>query len=574
MEGSPHSIRPVLALQATGLTILTALVVGLVYSQRQNEQAEIQTPRETLRAVAAPVSDLMVAPYQYAATGERALSQEARQAQAQARAGLKTLGQLVDGVEEDSARALFRLGKFSNASNLVFNGGEDPDYTAAFEEISDSRSGVVVAMNKLHQQVEFRIAAVHTRNMNLLLGAWGLMLVVTLSTSLLARRRARKMEVDGPNAIKQALSGVSDALHAAVEGGEIPEVPEHPLVAPLRNVVLDTTKMMTELRAEGARAQRSSSFTRDLIESLDLHDDEKGVMSAALRTMRATYPAAGVELMVVNDETVTIEVHEGGTAACSLKKPDDCPMLRKGRTLHHSVGEGGLRCPHLTSDQAHVTCTPVYAHGWGFAIAQLSTLDARSPHANDTESLALALGSRVGMLRHEAAQLMEASVDPLTELPNRRIIDDRVGRLDAADLSYTLIMADIDHLSQINETHGEEAGDVCLQLFASVLRDACRDSDQPARVGGEEFAVLLPGAGMRAGMAVAMRIRAYLAYAVRRLETPFTVSVGVATRPDHGRAGETVLRAAEMAMLDAKEAGRDQVIPARVSSTLQGPASS
>lgn len=157
----------------------------------------------------------------------------------------------------------------------------------------------------------------------------------------------------------------------------------------------------------------------------------------------------------------------------------------------------------------------------------------------------------------------QSRTDPLTGLPNRRVLDERLHHAMALagrhDLALSVIMADLDHFKQINDEHGHPAGDAVLRAFADILRTGCRRGDTPARIGGEEFAVLLltdlPGA-----LRAAERIRA--AMAGRGDIAPgighVTVSIGVARHLD-GEDGATLLRRADEALYRAKNAGRNRV---------------
>ncbi|WP_417829367.1 GGDEF domain-containing protein [Thalassospira sp.] len=131
-----------------------------------------------------------------------------------------------------------------------------------------------------------------------------------------------------------------------------------------------------------------------------------------------------------------------------------------------------------------------------------------------------------------------ASTDPLTELPNRRAY---LGRLDDAILVWrrrqtpvSIILLDIDRFKALNDTYGHQAGDAVLVAFADILKDALRSIDLPARIGGEEFAVLLPGEELEGAMILAERLRqgiekASIAYGDTKLS--FTASFGVAGLP-------------------------------------------
>jgi diguanylate cyclase (GGDEF)-like protein/PAS domain S-box-containing protein len=160
-----------------------------------------------------------------------------------------------------------------------------------------------------------------------------------------------------------------------------------------------------------------------------------------------------------------------------------------------------------------------------------------------------------------------ADHDPLTGLPNRRRFEDELNHHVAHVARYgpdgALIVLDIDHFKQINDTMGNNAGDELIVAVADVLRSRLRESDVLARLGGDEFAVLLP----RADAAQAERVAAALVEAVRASSARvdgrvkhLSISVGVSlfdAEPDR-LTGDGLLAAADLAMYDAKEAGRDR----------------
>jgi diguanylate cyclase (GGDEF)-like protein len=147
-------------------------------------------------------------------------------------------------------------------------------------------------------------------------------------------------------------------------------------------------------------------------------------------------------------------------------------------------------------------------------------------------------------------QLAEsASTDLLTGLPNRRMLERALGRLSADD---TVIMLDLDHFKQVNDTFGHAAGDAVLRVFGRVLGGTVRGRDTVGRFGGEEFLVILPAkAGADAFLA---RLRAEW---LTKRPFPITFSAGIAAST--GDPDETV-SLADQALYQAKKAGRDQWI--------------
>jgi diguanylate cyclase (GGDEF)-like protein len=163
----------------------------------------------------------------------------------------------------------------------------------------------------------------------------------------------------------------------------------------------------------------------------------------------------------------------------------------------------------------------------------------------------------------EQALLALATTDPLTGLHNRRSFLDIFQRqleLSQADLPGALLMFDIDHFKNINDTFGHPVGDLVLQNVTTAIRQTLRQDDFSGRVGGEEFAVLLPKVGLQQAVQLAERIRKNVAATATTHQADkiyVTVSVGVTSIY-----GKDVNRAqvdADQALYQAKNSGRNRV---------------
>jgi diguanylate cyclase (GGDEF)-like protein len=158
-----------------------------------------------------------------------------------------------------------------------------------------------------------------------------------------------------------------------------------------------------------------------------------------------------------------------------------------------------------------------------------------------------------------------ASTDPLTGLPNRRYFDEFCGLLARRRRSgdaVAVLMVDIDHFKRLNDTYGHPVGDEVLRAVAGAIAAAVREEDVPARVGGEEFAVLLRNPGPGIATEVGERVRE----SVRRLDLSefgvgvVTVSVGAANAAGADEPIARIIERADQALLTAKRAGRDRVV--------------
>jgi diguanylate cyclase (GGDEF)-like protein len=160
-----------------------------------------------------------------------------------------------------------------------------------------------------------------------------------------------------------------------------------------------------------------------------------------------------------------------------------------------------------------------------------------------------------------------AEMDPLTELSNRRrflaVATESITSAHEQPGQLALLMVDIDHFKRINDTYGHPAGDQALRLLARTLRESTRKADCVARLGGEEFAILLPGATPAVAQGIAERMceqvakLAVLDGAGRQFG--FTVSIGLATLAEADAKPEDLLARADAALYRAKRAGRNRV---------------
>ena len=165
--------------------------------------------------------------------------------------------------------------------------------------------------------------------------------------------------------------------------------------------------------------------------------------------------------------------------------------------------------------------------------------------------------------RRMESHIAEARTDPLTGLPNRRAFDDalvrRIAEWQRKGAIFCLMMADVDHFKALNDRHGHPAGDGVLRDIAELLRHNVREMDMVARVGGEEFAVILPSTNSRDARRMAERVRTAVASTTFRfdeLELHVTVSLGLAI-VQIGDDPVSLLGRADEALYTSKRSGRN-----------------
>lgn len=187
----------------------------------------------------------------------------------------------------------------------------------------------------------------------------------------------------------------------------------------------------------------------------------------------------------------------------------------------------------------------------------------------------------LGRIRRQRLALAEARAelsrlvytDPLTGLPNRRHFTERfeaeVARVARYGGSFTLGVMDCDHFKAYNDRHGHPAGDDALRELGILLREQLRVSDSVARLGGEEFAVLMVGADPELAAAVAERLRTRIAdHAFGATGDTLTVSIGLASAPEDAKTPDLLFFLADQALYAAKAQGRNCVAVAQASATV------
>jgi diguanylate cyclase (GGDEF)-like protein len=239
-----------------------------------------------------------------------------------------------------------------------------------------------------------------------------------------------------------------------------------------------------------------------------------------------------------------------------------------------------LICPHIFPDgPAAYLCVPLVAHGEAIGMLHLCHHFSPAEPAKNADgwydhekrqqvrsivgSLSLALANL-----NLRSTLKEQSIrDPLTGMYNRRYMEETLEReiLRASRRKEPLgvIMLDIDHYKKFNDTYGHQAGDAVLQSLGQFLSTSIRGEDIACRYGGEEFILLMPGAGLEETRKRAEDLREKVHYLNVTFQGEIlktvTFSLGVSVFPQHGNTGEQLIQSADLALYRAKSEGRDRV---------------
>jgi diguanylate cyclase (GGDEF)-like protein/putative nucleotidyltransferase with HDIG domain len=157
-----------------------------------------------------------------------------------------------------------------------------------------------------------------------------------------------------------------------------------------------------------------------------------------------------------------------------------------------------------------------------------------------------------------------ARTDPLTKLANRRgfreLLDLELERARRSGTTMAVLVGDLDNFKDINDRSGHKVGDAALQRVAQLLCEGKRQIDTVARVGGEEFSLILPDTGRHGALALSERLRRALHDEFASNPTPLTISFGLSVYPEHGETAAALLHAADQALYGAKQSGRNRTV--------------
>lgn len=355
---------------------------------------------------------------------------------------------------------------------------------------------------------------------------------------------------------------------------------------------------VTTQRRNEQHLQEANRLLEDSVQRLRQHDDDMAqihAMSELLASCQSSDEAHDVIeralTRLFEGHDGALAVHRGGGAMQTVARwgagtvcreeivVDDCWGLRLGRP-HQGGGLLVPPCGHAEGHAEGLSCLPLSVQGETMALLMLRAVAPdvrhRLPSLLPTVGEAIKIG--LSNLRLREALRAAALRDALTGLYNRRHFDDsaprELQRAGRTGRPIALALLDLDHFKRFNDGYGHEAGDAVLREAARVLVDGLRGSDLVYRLGGEELAVLLPDSTADDAAKRLDDVRRALAAVALQFSgrdlPPVTVSIGVAEMPEHGGTLAEVLRAADRALYNAKNGGRNRVVVADCVVTVPG----
>jgi diguanylate cyclase (GGDEF)-like protein len=304
------------------------------------------------------------------------------------------------------------------------------------------------------------------------------------------------------------------------------------------------------LGAEAMQRNRQLEALTGLASTMTEVLEERPVMERGLEALEVAARTSSSALHLLGDDGLALMATTGdwGSDREWARVPDAVPASP-------SLDRRGKR---------FIARVPVIARGRPLGLMTLVRPEHEGPFADDFKLLSLLVDQLAVALQNarDYSEKLEAAIrDPLTGLYNRRFFYEAFGQEIARHERYgsgaALVLFDIDDFKQINDTLGHQVGDEVLEKVGMIVSQLTRPSDTFARIGGEEFGLLMPETGQLDGLLVAERLRTAVARSRILGERPVTLSGGVAAMPQDGSTREELQLKADQALYWAKRNGKN-----------------
>jgi diguanylate cyclase (GGDEF)-like protein len=330
------------------------------------------------------------------------------------------------------------------------------------------------------------------------------------------------------------------------------------------------------------RQNRKLILLCEMDELLQASHDEEEVYTIVTNYSNKLFPGETGALYIFNDILNILEcVSTWGDNFKSESEflPDKCWALRLGRLHYVNSSPAELYCQHLTgTSHNEYYCVPMLARGKTLGLLYLQSGNQNAEGSGSeliytshiVSTMAKLTALALGNIKHHEALQNYAIYDSLTGLFNRRYMEEtlkrEVSRVARNKEPLGLIMVDIDHFKQYNDTYGHAAGDMLLRSIGEFFKDSIRREDIACRYGGEEFVLILPGSSLENTCRRAEQLHEDIKRVRVRHRGNFMnsveVSMGVVVFSEHGSSAELLLESADRALYKAKALGRNRIVVA------------
>lgn len=340
-------------------------------------------------------------------------------------------------------------------------------------------------------------------------------------------------------------------------------------ITEIKEIKLKLTEKVKTLETWRDRHLKLATMNEFLQACLTLKEAQTALSSLLQPLFPHTH---GAVYLIKNSKNSLQAIATWGIINSSTFETHECWALRKGDSHLAYPSTPGIYCRHVDANTCHqpTLCIPMIARGQTLGMLHLC-FDTSEPIGELIQELSKTVAQNIAMsvasLELQERLRYQSLRDPLTRLYNRRYLQESLKKeLDRAQRKQQfvgIIMIDIDHFKNFNDIYGHSVGDLVLKEVGNYLLSQIRQYDIACRYGGEELVIVMPDASIENTILRAEEIRAgikqlKLEHDHQQLKS-ITVSIGVSCFPDDGIHSEQLIQAADKALYQAKEQGRDRV---------------
>jgi diguanylate cyclase (GGDEF)-like protein len=397
---------------------------------------------------------------------------------------------------------------------------------------------------------------------------------VTTDPRYIMRIASTRSELAIPLMVRDEVVGVLDCQSNSPAAFDNETVDLLTLFATQASIGLQNAKLYSLLQRRAAQLEAINAIAKRTTVELDL----KELLDRLCVQLPQSFSVEYVSIFLRDEDGNLVLRAQQGTLPSTLKLGDVLPpdaACMATATGHRRYTCEPSQCIAICVPSAREeVCLPLVSFGENVGLLVCATTKTRAFLANDIqalESVADILATATQNARYVEGVRQLAYRDGLTGVFNRRYFESRmveeVTRAARYGGGVSVLMVDLDYLKTINDKFGHMLGDDVLRAVSATLVHQLRKVDVVCRYGGDEFAIVLPATQGTSAAAVAEKLRRAVANTpFPGVPYPITLSIGAAEFPANGITRDDIVRAADSALYDAKEAGRNQICLACVSS--------
>jgi diguanylate cyclase (GGDEF)-like protein len=380
-----------------------------------------------------------------------------------------------------------------------------------------------------------------------------------------------RSELAVPLIVRDEVVGVLDCQSEQVDFFDIGTIDLLTLFSTQASIALQNAKLYSAEQRKAEQLQAINTIARQTTAVLDVEE----LLHRSCKVILQSFAVDHVSILLLEDSTLIVRAHEGHLTpriATGGELPRDIGLSARAIALGKPVAENDVRAisdyvPGFEETRSEM-CLPLISLGETLGVMALESARPNaftSADAQPLESLADICAAAIQNARYFEKIKHLAYVDGLTGMSNRRLFEkaiaEEIDRAERYGNELSVIMFDVDNFKKLNDEFGHLLGDEALRQVSNIFHQNMRKSDVACRYGGEEFVVLAPQTSGEHARIMAEKLRrAVEDFHFPGVPRPVTITAGVANYPANGRTRDELVRAADDALYQAKQAGRNRVL--------------